>query len=147
MNPAKADLDDIRSRAEVAEFAALRSSYALDPLELHFTVEYPMDQAGLKPYAERLRTDIVDYLRPARESRGSASDSLANEGSLFIVSNQEQWKPIPADPERLAMQLLRDNTVFTFRKGGAGLRFLSTSKKYCRHDCNDETLWPGISMN
>lgn len=128
VNPTKANLEDIRSRAEGAEFAALRSSYPLEPLELSFTIEYPMDQPRLKPYAERLRADIVSYLRQAREGRGPTSDSLSDEDVLFVVSNQVQWKPTMVDSERVAMQLLEDNTSFTFRKGGADLRFLSTSQ-------------------
>jgi hypothetical protein len=53
---------------------------------------------------------------------------LSDEDVLFVISNQAQWKPTTVDSERVAMQLLEDNTAFTFRKGGADLRFLSTSE-------------------
>lgn len=128
VNPTKTDLEVIRNRAEGAEFAALRGNYPLEPLELQFTVEYPMDQPQLKPYAERVRADIVTYLRQAREGRSPTSDTLADEDVLFVISNQAQWKPTAVDSERAAAQLLEDNTRFTFRKGGSDLQFLSTSQ-------------------
>jgi hypothetical protein len=51
-----------------------------------------------------------------------------DEEVLFVISNQAQWKPIAVDAERVAAQLLEDNTRFAFRKGGSDLRFLSASQ-------------------
>jgi len=132
VNPTATALNDIKVKLSSAEFASLRGNYPLEPLELEFTIEYSMDQPQIRGYAERLRGDIVSYLRKARENRRQTSESLTDEKVLFVVSNQPEWQPRMTDTERLARQLLEDNTEFHFRKHGASrdndLRLLSTSR-------------------
>jgi hypothetical protein len=109
----------------------LRSSFPLEPVELFFTIEYSMDQAQLKNYAERLQSDIVIYLRAAREGRRPTSDDLAGEDVEFVISNEPGWQPANTDTERAAYSLLQDNTSFVFNDptlpDEQQLRFLSTS--------------------
>jgi hypothetical protein len=89
-----------------------RQSFPLQPLELLFSIEYPMDQSDLKSYSTKLQTAIVTYLRAAREGRGKTSDDLADENILFVVTNQHDWMPVEADGS--ATRLLEDYTDFDF---------------------------------
>ncbi|TAX29821.1 hypothetical protein ELI04_08635 [Rhizobium leguminosarum] len=52
-----------------------------------------MDQPLLKTYANRVQSSIVTYLRKVRKGGGQTSDTLADENALFVLSNNEDWKP------------------------------------------------------
>jgi hypothetical protein len=106
-----------------------RSSFPLEPLELLFTIEYPMDQPKLKDYTRRVQSDIVAYLRNAREGRGATSDNLADEKMLFVISNARDWQPKDDPAESAAQAMLGDGTIFKFRdlsvNDDRSVRFLS----------------------
>ncbi|TIS45804.1 hypothetical protein [Mesorhizobium sp.] len=121
--------EETASRLEQIPRLIARQSYPLEPLELFFSVEYPMDQPELKAYSERLQKDIVQYLRNSRGDNKSTSDDLANEDMDFIISNAPEWMPTQAEQE--AQALVEDNTAFVFlntdQTNTSKLRFLSTS--------------------
>lgn len=125
VNPTRKEIISIKERLDKAK-------YPMEPLELSFGIEYPMDQSKLAKYAERLRGDIVSYLRRVREGRGATSESLADEAELFVISNNPQWQPRRTASENAATELLEDNTEFHFREhgdlGGKEVSLLSTSK-------------------
>jgi len=108
-----------------------RQNYPLEPVELLFTIEYPMNQAGLEAYADRVRGDIVEYLREGRGDRRATSDSLEDENVLFVLTNNEGWKPELSETERAALELFGDNTSFSFAEasqlGSPILTLTSTS--------------------
>ncbi|TPI60958.1 hypothetical protein FJ420_31055 [Mesorhizobium sp. B3-1-3] len=123
--------EETASRLEQIPRLIARQSYPLEPLELFFSVEYPMDQPVLKAYSERLQEDIVQYLRNSRSVSKSTSDDLANEDIDFVISNAPEWLPTQAEQEQKAQALVEDNTAFVFlnpdQTNTLELKFLSTS--------------------
>lgn len=105
-----------------------REKYPLEPNEFRYTLEIPMDHPMLQQYSSRVQKDIVKYLRDARQGRRETQDDLKNEDVIFMIGNQEQWKPQP--DEGRAFRLLDDITTFHFSAADAKLiRFscMSTS--------------------
>ncbi|HJP93531.1 MAG TPA: hypothetical protein VJ875_16345 [Pyrinomonadaceae bacterium] len=96
----------------------VRAYYPLEPLTMFYELEYPMDQPALRKYADRVRADIVRWLRHERGDRGTTTDDLHDEDIEFILTAQTQkWKPGDADGEESASkELLRDYTSFQFRQ-------------------------------
>lgn len=116
--------EDTATRLERIPLLIQRSSFPLEPIELLFTLEYPMDQPNLKQYAERVRSDIVAHLRKARQGRGATSDDLADEDIIFMISNVKDWQPQDNEQERAGRWLMEDGTSFYFEAGGPEKRIL-----------------------
>lgn len=95
----------------------VREKYPLEPNEFRYTLEIPMDHPMLQQYSSRVQKDIVKYLRDARQGRGETRDDLKNEDVIFVISNQEPWKP--RGDEGRALRLLDDLTTFHFSTGEA----------------------------
>lgn len=90
-----------------------REKYALEPSEVFYQIDYPMDQPDLKDYVARAQKAIVAWLREQRKGRGETSDDLANEDASF---NLLAYKPSRSiNTEGLATHLLLDYTAFHFR--------------------------------
>lgn len=94
----------------------VRAYYPLEPLTVFYVLEYPMDQPAVAKYADRVRADIVRYLREVRENRKYTSDDLHDEDLEFVLtSSRDKWKPGDADgEERAKYELLDDHTSFEF---------------------------------
>lgn len=105
----------------------VRAYYPLEPLTIFYEVEYPMNQPGLDKYADRVRADIVRYLREARSGSGRVtSDDLRDEEVQFILTNQEGWKPGDAPGEKKAKDVLlrRATMSFKFKEAAPGTKEL-----------------------
>lgn len=114
-------LDDILTKSSRAQREIWRGYYPLEPLTIAYHLEFPMDQPVLSHYVDRVRADIVRYLRAAREGRRKTSDDLRDEDVMFILTSEGQkWKPgDAAGEEDSAAALLDQGVMFKFDQLGA----------------------------
>lgn len=108
-----------------------RHEYSLQPLELLFVIEYPMDQPPLSAYIERLEKEITESFRESRGDPNFTLEEIAVDHT-FIITHKPEWKPTGSSERDAARHLLQDNTAFTLstakKLGKEALIFLSTSK-------------------
>lgn len=103
-----------RKLAQISRLVT-RAKYPLQPNEFFYTIEYDMDQDGLKEYITRIQKEIVSFLRSARQGRGSTSDDLADESIMFNLT--KKWTPDrKIKAERQVTDIFTDYTSFTFEK-------------------------------
>lgn len=110
--------EDVAKKLETFPELIERSQFPLEPIEMHFRIVYPMKSIHLASYSQRLRKDIVSYLKRSREDRKPTADDLKGENVLFIITNLKDWLPQEDEEnEKIAAQiLLRDSSAFDFCK-------------------------------
>lgn len=113
-------LDDILARSSRAQREIWRGYYPLEPLAIVYHQEFPMAQPVLSHYVDRVRADIVHYLRASREGRRKTADDLRDEEVTFILTSEGQkWKPgDAAGEEDSAWALLGQGVMFKFDQLG-----------------------------
>lgn len=115
----------------------LRAYYPLQPISLHYTIEYPIDQDEFRDYAMRVKPLI---LKNWQETWGGDrfKSSYLDTGFYARSNNlgfKESWLPQKHEEERgLRSELLDDHTSFDFvgadQFGQKHLTFLSVPNGY-----------------
>lgn len=107
----------------------VRAYYPLQPLTIHYEIQYAMDEPRFAPYIARVEGEITKkYGRPAREIGDGDVE-------FILTARGETWAPLAAgDEERVHAALLSDERLFRFTEkdvtGGtaAVLTFVSAPK-------------------